>query len=58
MAQRTPVSLLPRLVCAGILVVALAYTEACVVVYLREVIAPIRREDFPSAVHEPESNRP
>jgi len=52
MAQRTPVSLLPRLMCVGILAVALAYTEACVVVYLREAIAPVRRVHFPSAVHE------
>lgn len=52
MAQRSLVSLLPRLACAGVLAVTLAYTEACVVVYLREVIAPIRRVQFPSVVHE------
>lgn len=52
MALRSPTSLLPRLACAGVLAVALAYTEASVVVYLREVIAPIRRVHFPSAVYE------
>lgn len=52
MAQRSRESLLPKLACAGVLAVVLAYTEACVVVYLREVIAPVRRVHFPSAAHE------
>ena len=42
-----------RLAAVAILAVALAYTEASVVVYLREVIVPIRSVHFPSAAREP-----
>ena len=52
MAQRSPMSLLTRLACVGVLAVSLAYIEACVVVYLREVIAPLRKVYFPTAVDE------
>jgi hypothetical protein len=37
----------------GILAVALAYTEACIVVYLRQAIAPLRSVHFPAAASEP-----
>jgi len=36
-----------------VLAVALAYTEACVVVYLREALVPIRRRYLPQAVRQP-----
>ncbi len=53
MTTRLRTTRLVRLAAMAILAVALAYTEAGVVVYLREIIAPIRSAHFPSAVHEP-----
>lgn len=41
-----------RCLAVAVLAVGLAYTEAALVVYLRELIAPIRREHFPGAVDE------
>ena len=38
-----------RCVAVAVLAVGLAYSEAALVVYLRELIAPIRREHFPAA---------
>jgi hypothetical protein len=42
-----------RLACAAMLAVALGYMEASVVVYLRRIIAPVRRVHRPAAVAEP-----
>ncbi|MCK5558485.1 MAG: hypothetical protein KAJ01_08905 [Candidatus Hydrogenedentes bacterium] len=53
MAERLATNRMVRLAAVAILAVALAYTEASVVVYLREVIVPIRSVHFPSAAHEP-----
>lgn len=43
---------LARLAAVAISAIALAYTEAALVVYLRELIAPIRSLHFPSAARE------
>ncbi len=53
MVERLPTSRTGRVVALVILVVALAYIEAAVVVYLREVLAPARMAHFPDAVREP-----
>ena len=53
MAQSLRASLAGRVFALVVLAVALAYVEASVVVYLREVIAPVRQELFPDAVREP-----
>jgi len=41
------------IVAAAILAVALAYTEASLVVYLRALIAPVRARHFPDSANEP-----
>ena len=52
MAARLRATLSARLAVLAVVAVALAYIEASVVVYLRQVIVPVREIHFPSAVRE------
>jgi len=53
MARLLSTTLTKRVLALAALAVALGYVEAAVVVYLRQVIAPVRQEHFPDAVREP-----
>ncbi len=53
MAKTRRASLVGRVAGMVVLATALGYAEACVVVYLREALAPVRRRHYPQAVREP-----
>ena len=52
MARQTKSPVWSRILWMAVLAAGLAFTEASVVVYLREVLVPLRAERFPNAVRE------